>query len=100
MPKAPRPENPYFEKLNVQKRRKIAEARHKRMAKEDLERLKRLHWRKCGNCGMELEELPFKGETVFKCFSCGSVLLPDGALEHLCGEEKRIIEALLDLFKF
>ncbi|MFA4873753.1 MAG: hypothetical protein WC956_00855 [bacterium] len=100
MPKQPHPEVSYFEKIDVHKRRKIAEARTKRMAKEERQRLKQLHWHRCGNCGMELEDIPFKGETIFKCFSCGSVLMPEDALQHLCGEEKRIIESLLDLFKF
>ena len=70
------------------------------MAIEERERLKKLHWRRCGNCGMEMEEIPFKGQSIFKCFACGSVLLPEGSLENLCGGEKHIVETLLDLFKF
>lgn len=100
MTKPPRPEVPYFEQIDVHKMRKISEAKRKKMAQEELDRLRKLHWRRCGNCGMELEEVPFKGESIFKCFSCGSVLMLDGTLEHLCGGEHRAIEGLLDLFKF
>jgi uncharacterized protein len=100
VPKPPRPEIPYFEKIDVHKRRKIAESKRQQMAKEELAHLKNLHWHRCGNCGLEMEEIPFKGETVFKCFHCGSVLLLEGALENLCGGERHIIESLLDLFKF
>ena len=100
MPRPPRPEIPYFEKLDFQKKRRIAESKRQKLAKEELERLKTLHWRRCGNCGLELEEIPFKTETVFKCFHCGSVLLLEGTLEHLCGGERHIIESFLDLFRF
>lgn len=100
MPKPPRPEVPYFEKIDVHKMRKLAEAKRNQMAREELERLRKLHWRRCGNCGLELEDIPFKGQTIYKCFHCGSVLLLEGTLEHLCGDEHRAIEALLDLFKF
>ncbi|MFH1830790.1 MAG: hypothetical protein ABH871_08465 [Pseudomonadota bacterium] len=100
MRKAPRPEKHYFEKIDVHKRRKIAEEKRKKMATEEKAHLKELHWRRCGHCGMEMEEITFKKETVYKCFSCGAVLMLDGTLESLCGEENRIIEALLDLFRF
>ena len=100
MPKPPRPEVPYFEMLDFHKKRKIAESKKHKMAKAELERLRELHWHRCGNCGLELEEIPFKGESVLKCFHCGSMLLPTGAQKHLCGGERHIIESLLDLFKF
>jgi len=100
VPKPPRPETSYFERQDFIKRQKIAEAKRKELAKEEKDRLKNLHWRKCGNCGMDLEEISFKGETIHKCFNCGSVLLLPGTLENLCGEEKQIMETLLDLFKF
>ena len=100
MQKPPRPESQYFEKIDVKKRRRIAEEKRKKLASEERARLKELHWRKCGNCGMEFEEISFKRENIFKCFNCGAVMLLDGTLQNLCGEERRIIESFLDLFKF
>jgi hypothetical protein len=100
VPKPPSPEGRYFGNIDVHKRRRIAEEKRKKMASEEAARLKELHWRRCGNCGLELEEIAFKRETVYKCFNCGAVLLLDKTLEKLCGEERRIIESLLDLFKF
>ena len=100
MTKPPRPEVPYFEKLNIEKKRKISESKHQKLAQAELERLKELHWHRCGNCGLEMEEIPFKGETVLKCFHCGSMLLLEGTLNHLCGGERHIIESFLELFKF
>lgn len=99
--KPPSPEKKYFEKIDVRKRRRIAEEKRKQIAQEERTRLKELHWRRCGNCGMELEEIPFKRQTIYKCFNCGAVFLLDGALENLCGGEHHgLVESLIDLFKF
>jgi len=100
VPKPPSPEKKYFEKIDVHKRRRIAEDKRKKMAAEERARLKELHWRKCGNCGMDLEEISFKRQNIHKCFNCGAVLMLSGTLESLCGEERRVVESLLDLFKF
>ena len=100
MTKEPRPESSYFSKDDIRKRQRIAEQKHKLLAKEELERLRHLHWHRCGNCGMELEEISFKGEMVYKCFACGSVMLLPGTVENLCGCESRILETILDLFRF
>lgn len=100
MKKPPRPESSYFEKQDLVKRQKIAEQKRKLMAREEHERLKQLHWRRCGNCGMELEEISFKGETIHKCFNCGSVMLLPATMKNLCGEETQILDSLLNLFRF
>lgn len=100
MPKQPRPEIEYFNKIDLLKLRKIAETKRNRLAKEEMERLKKLHWRRCAECGMELESIAFKGATIHKCFNCNGVFLEPGTLEKLCGAEIHIVESLLDLFKF
>lgn len=100
MPRPPIPEKNYFGKIDLNKLAKLAEEKRNRLAKEEMERLKRLHWHRCAHCGMELEEISFKGTTVHKCFNCNGVFLESGTLEKLCGEDMHIIESLLDLFKF
>lgn len=100
VPKPPSPEKRYFENIDVHKRRRIAEEKRKKLASEERAHLKELHWRKCGNCGMDLEEIAFKRQNIYKCFNCGAVLLLSGTLENLCGEERRVVESLLDLFRF
>ena len=100
MPKSPKPEVEYFGKMDVKKKKRIAEAKREKLKKEEIALLKNLHYHRCGECGMELEEIPFKGVIVHKCFNCGAVLLPDGTLDTLCGEEMHVIDSLLDLFKF
>lgn len=100
MPKVPHPEIQYFGKIDVQKVRKLAEAKRDRLAQEERDRLRKLHWRRCAECGMELESIPFKGKMVHKCFNCNGVFLGAGTLEDLCGSELHLIESFLDLFKF
>lgn len=100
MQKQPHPESEYFGRINIGKMRRLAEEKCNKMAKEEKERLKQLHWRRCAECGMELEAIPFKGTTIHKCFNCNGVFLENGTLEKLCGEESHIIESLLDIFKF
>lgn len=95
-----RPDAEYFSKLDLQKLRKLVETKRDKMAKHELERLKKEHWRRCAECGMELQSVPFKGVVIHKCFNCNGVFLEPGALEKLCGEEFHIIESLLELFKF
>lgn len=100
MPKAPRPELEYFGKIDIAKLRRLFEVKRDRLAKEERERLRKLHWHRCAGCGMELEAIPFKGVMVHKCFGCNGVFLEAGTLEKLCGEELHLIESLLELFKF
>ncbi|MFH0800054.1 MAG: zf-TFIIB domain-containing protein [Pseudomonadota bacterium] len=100
MPKLPRPEVEYFGKMDIKKLQRIAETRRDKLAKDERDELKKLHWRRCAECGMELDPVPFKGITAHKCFNCGGVFLEAKALEKLCGEEFHIIESFLDLFKF
>lgn len=100
MTKVPTPETEYFSKIDVIKMRKLAETRKNRLAKEEQERLKKLHWHRCSECGMELDSIPFKGSTIYKCFNCNGVFLGSGTLEKLCGCESHLIESFLNLFRF
>lgn len=100
MPKVPHPEIEYFGKKDVRQLRRMAETKRESLAKEERERLRKLHWRRCAECGMELDSIPFKGTMIHKCFTCNGVFLEAGTLEKLCGEELHLIESLLELFKF
>lgn len=99
MPKRPHPEVEYFGKMDAMKKRRIAEEKKLKLAKNELERLKELHWRRCAQCGLELETIIFKGTSIHKCFNCGGVFLEEGAMEKLCGEESHILESIIDIFK-
>ena len=100
MKKPPKPEFEYFGKIDIHTIRKNAEIKRNKIATDEREKLKKLHWHHCAECGMELEELPFKGMMIYKCFNCEGVFLKAGTLEKLCGEESHLLEALFNIFKF
>lgn len=99
MPKPPRPDKEYFGKLDAMKTRKIAERRDETFDEAERKRLRELHWRKCAECGFEMESIAFKGSTILRCGNCGSAFLHADTLKALCGEESHIIESLLALFR-
>jgi len=63
--------------------------------------LKKLHWMRCPNCGMELSTVMFEGLQIERCSGCeGGWLSPD-ALEKLVTRKRRkgaVVRAVLNLF--
>lgn len=58
--------------------------------------LRQLHYMHCPKCGVDLEEIVFRGVRIDKCFGCGGVFLDDGELEELAGKPG-FFEALRNL---
>lgn len=92
-------EEEYFARLEIDKKRKFSEETRQKLAEEEKARLKALHENRCAKCGNELHEVVFKGVMIDKCFNCGAVVLNNGELEKLAGEEDSIISAVIGLFK-
>ena len=93
-------EEEYFAKVELDKKKALAEKIKEKMADEELEELKKLHWKHCANCGFEMEPVVYKGVTVDKCFHCGAIFLEPGELEQLAGKEGGFISGVLSMFKF
>jgi Zn-finger nucleic acid-binding protein len=70
------------------------------MATQEVENLKKLHWKHCANCGFEMHSVVFKGLTIEKCPNCGGIFLPAGELEQLAGSEGHFMQSVMGLFKF
>lgn len=68
------------------RRRAKRERDSEELSVDERQRLRGLHWMRCPKCGMELDEVTFRGVRVDKCFSCGGVYLDDGELEQLAGK--------------
>jgi DNA-directed RNA polymerase subunit RPC12/RpoP len=100
MPKPPRPEAKYFVKKDLRKKQKIADTIRDEAAKEGKKKQKELHWHRCGFCGSEMDSVSYKGHNILRCSYCESSLLAGGALQALCGPERRWVESILDIFKF
>lgn len=100
MTKMPHPEEGYFSRLDAEKRHKIAMERRAELAQEELRHLRELHYMRCGSCGWELETVIQRGIPIHKCFNCGSALLEADAIDKFCGKDSKLIETLVELFRF
>jgi len=93
-------ENKYFEKIEAEKRARLArELKAQREAEARAQR-KATHWLKCGKCGADMDTRVFRGVEIEVCPDCGAVLLDQGELETLAGADKSGVFAhLRELFK-
>jgi uncharacterized protein len=93
------PEEEYFAKQEIEKKRKLAEQLKKEMVDEDRASLKKTHWMRCPKCGMELHEIVYRGVNIDKCFDCNGIYLDDGELEQLAGKESGFVGSMMSLFR-
>ena len=92
-------EEEYFARIELERKKKIEEVKLKRIAEEEKRRLKELHYMHCPKCGMELNEIEYKGINVDKCFSCNGVWLDAGEMDVLARLEKPAMDKLFRVFK-
>ena len=92
-------EEEYFAKIEIEKKRKLAEEIQSKFREDEIHRLRDIHYMHCPKCGMELQVLVYRGVMLDKCYNCGSVTLSAKDLESLAGEETSIINSLVGLFK-
>ena len=76
-------EDEYFARQELERRKKWAQEQAAKMAGEQKEQLKQLHWMKCPKCGMDLKEIELHGVKVDQCASCGGVFLDAGEMEQI-----------------
>jgi hypothetical protein len=98
MPKPSHAEEEYILKQEALVRHKAAVEKARRMANEERDRLRREHYMKCPNCGMDLEALVYRGVTIDKCYHCNGTWLNAGALETLAGEGGDALSRLVNVF--
>ncbi len=93
-------ENKYFEKLEAEKKARMAAELKSRKEAEALAARKQLHWLKCGKCGADMDTVIFRGVEIEICPDCGAVLLDQGELEQLAGKDQSgVFSHLKGLFK-
>jgi len=98
-PKPSTSEEEFFAREEAEKKKRIANEQAGKLAVEEKEKLKELHWMHCPKCGLELHPILFKGVTIDKCFGCNGVYLDDGELEKLAGSESGFLKGISSLFK-
>lgn len=99
--KPTRNEDEFFAREEAEKLHKLHSEKLKTISKEKQEAEKQAHWMKCGKCGYDLQTIRWRNVDVDKCFRCGAILLDDGELEKLAGQEdsKQFVSSFLGLFK-
>lgn len=100
MPKKPSElEEEYVVRMEFEKKKKLEEAKHKKLAQEEKENLKALHHMRCPKCGMELIEIDYKSIKVDKCSECEGIWLDAGELEAVAKLEKSGMDKLFRVFR-
>jgi hypothetical protein len=93
------PEEEYFARVEMERRRKMAEERQAQMRDEERQQQRVLHYMKCPKCGMQLEEVAFGDVSVDKCFNCEGMWLDKGELERIQTKEPGFVGRLLSVFR-
>jgi hypothetical protein len=92
-------EDEYFVREDAEKKRRIALDAKKETEAVELKRLKELHFMRCPKCGLQLQEVKYKGIDVDVCFSCHGIFLDQGELETITRHEGHgVVAAVLNWF--
>jgi hypothetical protein len=92
-------EEEYFARREAELKRKLATEAQAKLAAEDREKQRQLHFMKCPKCGMQLEEITFGDVRADKCFNCEGIWLDKGELESLQRREPGFFGKLVDVFR-
>ena len=91
-------EEEYFARLEFEKLKKIEQEKHMKLAEDEKQKLKKLHYMRCPKCGMELLEVNYKGILIDKCSECDGIWLDAGELETTSKLEKSGLDKLFSVF--
>jgi DNA-directed RNA polymerase subunit RPC12/RpoP len=94
-------EEEFFAREEAEKLYRLHQEKLKSQDAAAAEAEKKAHYMKCPKCGYGLEAIQWRKVEVDKCFRCGVVVLDDGELEQLAGQENAggFIASLSTLFK-
>ena len=91
-------EDDYMLRQDALLRHEAAVVRAREMAAEERERRRREHYMKCPRCGLDLEEVVYRGVPIDKCYHCGGTWLDAGALEVLAGRGGDVLSRIAEIF--
>ncbi len=81
--KPSRAEDEYFLKQELERRKQWAKEQSSKMAKEEKEKLQKLHYMKCPKCGMDLTTIEYQGIKVDRCPNCNGTWFDAGEVEQM-----------------
>lgn len=91
------PEEEYFAREDVEKKRRLALQVKRETDAVERERLKALHHMRCPRCGMQMHQVQLRGLDVDVCFACGGVFLGRGEIDVIAApQQKGIMAAILN----
>ena len=95
-------EDEYFAREEAEKLHRLHQKKAQAQTQEARESRKAAHFMKCPKCGYDLQTLKWREVEIEKCFDCGVIVLDDGELEQLAGQEGdgSLVRGLFDLFRF
>lgn len=77
------PEEEYFAREEIEKKRQLALKQAEALEAQHKEELKKLHYMKCPKCGMDLHTVERGTMTIDTCFNCHGIWLDAGELEEI-----------------
>ncbi len=92
-------EEEFIARKEYDRLKKIEEEKHRKIAAEEKEKLKQLHYMRCPKCGMELVAINYKNIEIDKCSECEGVWLDSGELEAVAKLETPAINKLFSVFR-
>ncbi len=80
-------EDEYFAKQEIERRKKWAVEQSAKMAADEKQNLKDLHFMKCPKCGMDLHPVELHGIKVDVCGGCNGTWFDAGEIEQMLQHE-------------
>jgi uncharacterized protein len=97
-------EQEYFLRQEAERLKKLREEHQKKLAVDEAQRLKELHFMHCPKCGATMDTTAMAKVDVDICPGCGGIYLDAGELDKVLEEKNRgpfavAAQSLRDFFK-
>jgi hypothetical protein len=92
-------EEEFFARQEFERMKGVEEKRARKIAEEERESLKELHFMRCPKCGMQLVEIDYRGIKIDRCTACDGVWLDAGELEEISGFDAPVMSKFFSIFK-
>jgi len=79
----------------IERLRKLALEQGRRIADDERERLRELHWLRCAKCGMQMETVMYAGLQMERCFHCGGTYMDQSEIEKIARESSPLVHGLV-----
>lgn len=99
MTKPSDPEEEYFAREELERRKQWAREREAQMAEEEKKQLRELHYMRCPKCGMELTHFDLHGIELDRCVSCHGTWFDAGEVDELLEKEQGLVKRVMSFFR-